>query len=128
MSKKVKVSDIRQGVTLYYVHAFPHKGANRSYINAYHISKKPYLSKTTNSLFSECIEFFEDSNGRGSYTREFSLRDAGITPNRYNFHNSFTSLKRAKQYAARMDRRCLNAAERLKLLHITRNDNELRFM
>lgn len=121
MSKKVKVSDIRQGVTLYYVRAFPHKGANQSYIQAYRVSTRPRKSEHSNGLFSEGLVFFEGDYGQGSFTRKFSLKDAGIIPNRYNFHNSFTSLKRAKRYAARLDQQCLNAAELQKLERIKEN-------
>lgn len=110
MSKKVKVSDVRQGVTLYYVHAFPYKGPNLSYIEAVRVTKPRYPT-ITGGTFAEGRFFMDDGD---SYVRPFSLRDAGIVPNRYNFHNTFTSLKKAKQYAARMDRVCLNAAEMVK--------------
>ena len=126
MSKKVKVSDVRQGVTLYNVHAFPHKGRNKSYIDAYPVTKRPWKSEHSNGLFAEARMFFSDELSTGSYTRQFSLRDAGIVPNSYNFHNTFSSLKKAQQYAARMNRQCLTAAERLKATRLNRNDREWR--
>ena len=109
MSRKVKVSDVRQGVTLYYVHAFPHKGLP-SRIDTFVVTKRP------ESMFAVAKIFFDDELGTGWFTRLFSLRDAGIIPNSYNFHKTFTSLKAAKLYAARMDRKCLTKQEREKVL------------
>lgn len=109
---KAKISDVRQGVTLYYVHAFPHKGMP-SYINKVVVTKRP-VRRLSGALFGEVLEYFDDDLGTGSYSRIFSLRNAGIIQNRYNFHSTFTSLKAAKRYAERMDRVCLNAAERVK--------------
>lgn len=122
MSKKVKVSDVRQGVTLYYVHAFPHKGPNMSYIDVLPVSKRPWVSELTGSLFAEA----KVSDELGSYTRMFSLSDGGIIANRYNFHNTFKSLKKAKQYAARMDRQCLTAAEGDKATRKIKDDYDFR--
>lgn len=109
---KAKISDVRQGVTLYHVKAFPHKGTP-SYINTVIVTKRP-IRRMSGALFGEVLEYFDDELGTGSYSRMFSLRDVGIIPNRYNFHSTFTSLKAAKRYAERMDRVCLNSAERVK--------------
>ena len=109
---KAKISDVRQGVTLHYVHAFPHKGMP-SYIESIFVTKRPF--KHSIGLFSECKVFYNDDLGQGSYLRQWSLRDAGIIENKYNFHRTFTSLKAAKRYAASMDRNCLNAQEQAKL-------------
>lgn len=110
---KAKISDVRQGVTLYYVRAFPHKGVP-STINTLAVTKKPYKSKQSGGTFSEAVFHFEDDFGKDFYTRQWSLSDGGIISNKYNFHNTFTSMKAAKRYAARMDRVCLTAAERVK--------------
>lgn len=120
---KAKISDVRQGVTLYYVHAFPHRGKNRSYFQPYVVSKSPVaVNGFKNSLFAEAKHFYDDDLSTGSYTQQFSLRDAGIIPNKYNFHMTFTSLKKAKRYAARMDRVCLSAAERVKFNKLQHDD------
>lgn len=108
---KAKISDVRQGVTLYHVSAFPHKEMPSS-IEAIFITKP--AARTKNGLFSEAKYFYDDELSCGSYTSMWSLRDAGIIPNTYNFHKTFTSLKAAKRYAERMDRVCLTAAERVK--------------
>lgn len=110
---KAKISDVRQGVTLYYVHAFPHKGVPSS-INTLVVTKKPFKSKHSGGTFSEAVFHFEDDFGKDFYTRQWSLSDGGIIANKYNFHKTFTSMKAAKRYAARMDRVCLTAAERKK--------------
>lgn len=124
MSKKVKVSDVRQGVTLYYVHAFPHKGADRSYIETVQVACKPFTSKYTDSLFAMGNFIFEDD--LSSYNRQFSLRDAGIIPNPYNFHKAFTNLNTAERYAKRMDRQCLTFAERAKAKRKNQEDYDMR--
>lgn len=109
---KAKISDVRQGVTLYYVHAFPHKGI-QSYIDPIIVTERP--KKKGSSTFSMCNQYFNDELGSGVFTRPWSLKDAGVIPNTYNFHSTFTSLKAAKRYAERMNRVCLTAAERVKL-------------
>ena len=120
MSRKVKVSDVRQGVTLYLVHAFPQKGFP-SYIEAMFVTKRPSMESV--GLFSECKMFLDDGE---SYQRPFSLRDAGIIPNRYNFHNTFTSRKAAERYAARMNRKCLTKQERDKVIRRQAEDVNFR--
>jgi hypothetical protein len=116
---KAKISDVRQGVTLYYVHAFPHKGFP-SYIDTIVVTERP--KKKGNSTFSMCNQYFNDELGSGVFTRPWSLKDAGIIPNSYNFHSTFTSLKSAKRYAERMNRVCLTAPERVKYRHKILND------
>lgn len=108
---KARISDVRQGVTLYYVHAFPHKGM-LSYIDTIVVTERP--KKKGGGLFSMCNQYFDDELGCGVFVRPWSLRDSGIIPNTYNFHKTFKTLKAAQRYAKRMDRKCLNAAEREK--------------
>lgn len=110
---KAKVSDVRQGVTLFYVHAFPHKGI-KSFIDTILPTDRPKMNDT--GLFGECLQFYKDDSSEGSYKRPWSLRDAGIVPNGYNFHKTFTSRKAARRYADRMDRCCLTASEQTKYL------------
>ncbi|MNE03049.1 hypothetical protein D3C80_955380 [compost metagenome] len=120
MSRKVKVSDVRQGATLFYVRAWPHKGLASS-VEEIIVTKRPVMNST--GLFGEYKSFFSDDLGCGWFARPFSLKDAGIIPNPYNFHNTFSSRKAAERYAARMNRKCLTAAERIKFERKLSNDS-----
>ena len=106
---KAKISDVRQGVTLYYVHAFPHKEIS-GYITKMVVTERPKRNEI--GLFS--VAKFQCADGSDSYSCPWSLRDAGIIPNKANFHKTFTSRKAAQRYLNRMNRVCLNAAERVK--------------
>lgn len=108
---KARISDVRQGVTLYYVHAFPHK-VLKSRITPIFVTERPKRNDV--GLFSKADFQGEDHLGLFIYNLPWSLKDAGIIENKANFHKTFTSMKAAKRYAARMDRVCLSAAERMK--------------
>lgn len=51
MSRKVKVSDIRQGVTLYEVMAFPHKSGD-AWVKTFTVESMPGLRNTAKSCTS----------------------------------------------------------------------------
>lgn len=108
---KAKISDVRQGVTLYYVHAFPHKEIS-GHITQIFVTERPYHNGT--GIFSSGM--FKCHDSTETYICPFSLRDAGIIPNKSNFHKTFTSRKSAERYLARMNRVCLTAAERVKYM------------
>lgn len=124
MSKKAKVSDVRQGVSLYKVHAFPERGPNMAFITRMMVTRAPDARTAIGGmdlgLFAEALHDYMD--GSGAYKSEFSLRDAGIEPNKYNSHMTFTSLRKAKSYAARMNAQRLSAAERLRTSGFKRRD------
>lgn len=128
MSRKVKVSDVRQGVTLYGVHAFPHRGKNKSFITVMPISERPKNSEyMKDSLFSKFRSEFRGLNDTVHYS-SFSLCDAGIVSNQYNFHKTFHTLKAAERYAARMDAVCLSKAERVRAANLSESDRMFKSM
>ncbi|MNP41982.1 hypothetical protein D3C76_1357150 [compost metagenome] len=87
------------------------------------MSKRPSMNST--GLFATCKVI---TPGYDAYQRPFSLKDAGILPNRYNFHNTFTSRKAAERYAARMNRKCLTQQERDKVIRKQAEDIPIRFL
>lgn len=95
MKHAAKIKDVVQGRVLFNVHAFPGRD-NPGYITELHIKRKPYNHPSIQSPFSVA----EHRYPGGSYTTSFSLSDAGIVQNRYNFHRTFTKRKAAEKYLA----------------------------
>lgn len=124
MSRKVKVSDIRQGVTLYEVMAFPHKSGD-AWVKTFTVESMPGL-RNTKSLFADRSEWLDNAPLMGMKTRSyFSLKDCNIIPNKYNFHRVFHTLKAAQRYADRMKRGCLTADERKRVTRLRREQREI---
>jgi hypothetical protein len=84
---KVRLKDLRAGVTVYTAH--PHYGIEKRVILG-----RPYVSKHTGSLFVKCLEQCD----WGTFEHDFSTRDAGIT-GLYNGRRTFFKLKHAQAWA-----------------------------
>ena len=84
---KVRVKDIKQGVTIYIAH--PVYG-----IEKVEVTSKPYINKHTKLLF---MRFRTICETWGEYEGTHSLWDAGITST-YNDRRSFFKLKHAEEW------------------------------
>lgn len=126
MSRKVKVSDIRQGVTLYEVMAFPHKDGG-AWITPITVQSTPRV-RNTKSLFADQTEWLDNEPFEPKLCRSiFSLKDRNIIPNSYNFHQVFHTLKAAQRYADRMKRGCLTADERKRVVRLRRDHLDIMY-
>jgi hypothetical protein len=87
---KVRLKDIRQGVTIYISH--PIYG-----IEHLIVSSKPKVSKTTGALFFSATRLFD--NGLIVHDTLESIRDSGICGgNSYNGRRTFFKLKHAEEW------------------------------
>lgn len=88
---RVRVKDIKAGVTIYVAH--PVYGIEKRVI-----AGRPYMNANTNSLFVCCMCRFL-SNGEVYYS-DHSLRDMGITEgSSYNGRRTFFKMKHAEAWA-----------------------------
>ena len=89
MGKRAKISDIRQGKTLYRVQF--------GKIEKVQVTCRPYTSRFGGQFFKvlvpSCVRPGE------LVETEASLKDWNIIPNYYNAHMVFTSRRRAEKYA-----------------------------
>lgn len=86
---KVRVKDVRQGVTLYTAH--PLYGIEKCIVLG-----KPFVEHHTKSLFVNIKSYLDDGF---EYTTAVSLRDKGITPgDSYNGRRTFFKLKQAQAW------------------------------
>lgn len=109
-AKHVQLSDMKAGVTIYKVYAL---GCS-SYIEELYLSSKPFpykadkkdktklgamVNKTLSAgLWCSAQRFTTYIKPWRRYTSNFSLRDSGIQPNKYNDHQSFTTRNAANRY------------------------------
>lgn len=123
--KNVKIKDFRQGVTLYYVMAFPleSKGGDAK-VETYNIKSRAYLKKqrkggsdVISKFLAKTLWFKEShlSSWRAKpYVSEHSVTDSGVACGKtnYNFHRMFHTRKQAQRYADRMNAGRLTHEER----------------
>lgn len=121
---RVTPKDLKAGVTIYKAYAFPHQ-ASDGFIEVKHVTGRPFMNKRVGSEFAPYSSFLMNGN---VYRDTFSLHDAGILPNTYNFHKSFLSRKAAERYLRRIDSGCLTAAERSRADEFKARDIELEWM
>ena len=138
--KNVKIKDLRQGVTLYYVMAFPleSKGGNAT-VQPYSIQSRAYLKPLSGkgilrSVLADALWFKEthprayrwwhDTKPNKPLVSTHSVRDSGIAVGKtnYNFHRMFHTQKQAQRYADRMNSGCLTHEERLHALEMIERD------
>lgn len=113
MKHAAKIKDVVQGRVLFKVSAFP-GDSNPGYIDELHIKSKPRLSKyLRNSLFAEAETVYSD----WSHVDTFSLTDAGIIKNGYNFHRTFTKRKAAEKYLAYITGQNLSGIDSVRVAH-----------
>jgi hypothetical protein len=110
MKHRAKLKDVVQGRVLYKVMAFPESG--ESWIEEFRPTSRPFKSRFTGSMFFRY-------NGRFGALGSKSCMDAGIIPNRYNFHMTFTKRKAAEAYMDRINRRDFTGNEKIKYLEYT---------
>lgn len=106
----MKLSDIKQGRTIYLVSAFPFDGEfnrNNANIRKLLIMSRPYQKE----LAGKMMWRFKSKNCYGNINEEFcsTWRIAG--DNTYNDHRAFFSLRAATRYLNRMLSGCLTAQE-----------------
>lgn len=105
MKHRAKLKDVVQGRVLYRVSAFPENG--NGWIEEMRPTSRPFKSRFTGSMFFRY-------NGRVGMLGSTSCTDAGIIPNRYNFHMTFTKRKAAEAYLDRISRHDFTVNERIK--------------
>lgn len=111
-NRRVKYAELKAGMTVYKVYAFPHRGES-SWIVTYHVLGRPKAGlsgKAKKHHFVPYTEFNFFDGKRLEY--KFSIGDANVIPNHYNFHRLFHTKKAAEAYAKRVRAGCLTAAER----------------
>lgn len=124
MTKRVQFKDIKQGKTFFHAHAFPHKNDNmQSYVEPVYITGRPF--ETSVCWFAPNSKYGTAFVKSDSFLRGFSLRDAGVIPNEYNFHRLFRTKKEAERYVERMKAGRLTAAERIKAERMAEHDRDM---
>lgn len=111
-NNRVKYKDIKAGMTVYKVYAFPHRGAS-AWVEVYHVTGRPgpiIVGKMKKHHFVPYYDFNSITGCR--VERTFSVNDTNVIPNHYNFHRLFHTRKAAERYAQRIRTGCLTAAER----------------
>lgn len=117
-NKRAKLCDLREGRTVYMVHAFPHKNRQSSWLATYRLLGRVHGG----TRFVPYTEFRFYKDERLQY--DFSALDANVIPNHYNFHRLFTTKNAAQRYLDRMKSGSYTHAERLKI-HERVQHNEL---
>lgn len=111
-NNRVKYEDLKAGITVFKVYAFPHRGGS-AWVDTYHVLGRPkagIVGKARKHHFVPYTEF--NFFGEKRIEHRFSISDANVIPNHYNFHRLFHTLKAAERYAQRIRTGCLTAAER----------------
>lgn len=133
--KNVKIKDFRQGVTLYYVMAFPLENkCGDAKVETYSIKSRAYLKPLTGKGFMRTILagslWFKESHpssfytGRKPFESVHSIQDSGVAVGKtnYNFYRMFHTRKQAQRYADRMNAGRLTHEERLHALEMIDRD------
>lgn len=119
-NNRVKYGELKAGVTVYKVYAFPHRDAS-AWIEVYRVTGRPGPSIVGKSKKSHFVPYYDFNSFTGCRVdRSFSVGDANVIPNKYNFHRLFHTRKSAARYAQRIRTGCLTAAERKSLGHYER--------
>ena len=102
MNKRTKA--LRQGQTVWHVHAFNEKdGSSSGWVDEYRVLGPARHSEFGPALFVPVL-----SNG---YKTEFSTKDANYSElNHYNQHRLFTSRRRALRYLAQCEAGCFDTS------------------
>lgn len=112
-NNRVKYADIKAGMTVYKVYAFPHRGAS-AWVEVYRVTGRPGPSIVGKSKKHHFVPYYDFNSLDGRRVeRTFSVNDANVIPNHYNFHRLFHTRKAAERYAQRIRTGCLTAAERI---------------
>lgn len=111
-NNRVKYEDLKAGVTVYKVYAFPHRGGS-AWVDTYHVLGRPKAGIVGKAKKHHFVPYTEFNFFDGIRTEhKFSISDANVIPNHYNFHQMFHTKKAAERYAQRIRTGCLTAAER----------------
>ena len=94
---RVQIEDLVPGNVIWQVTVTVER--HYSYLKCMLILETPFLEENTKSLFCK----FKIVDELYHYKSEFSLLDANITPNTYNQHAAFTTLKEAQDYLAKFN-------------------------
>lgn len=101
-----KLKRLKQGVTIYLVHAFPLNETNEHHPNATGwidklvITKRPQTKKWFDPFAWTYpkIDYLVFKKDGSSYESHGSLQDMGLISNDYNSHRTFFSERKAKAY------------------------------
>lgn len=117
---RVKFKDLRQGVTVYLVHAFPE--SESGWIKKHVLKGKPHKNNNINTWQ---VDYLPPENSRyypndPCKLHHFMLADANVrfsdvARKPYNFHAVFHTRKEAERYMERIARGCLTHAEQLRV-------------
>ena len=109
----MKLSDLRQGRTLYLVIVCPECddrfNENNSSIEKIVVAGRAYHDRKCSSNYG--LMMFDYINQYGRIVHGYSRTWRIGSDNDYNFHRAFTTRKQAERYYQRMLARCLTAAE-----------------
>ena len=109
----MKLSDLRQGRTLYLVMVFPECddrfSENNSSIEKIVVAGHAYQDRKCSSNYG--LWMFDYINQYGRIVHGYARTWRIGSDNGYNFHRAFTTRKQADRYYQRMLARCLTAAE-----------------
>lgn len=111
-NNRVKYADIKAGMTVFKVYAFPHRGAS-AWVEVYRVTGRPAPGNIGREKKHHFVPYYDFNSITGCRVeRSFSIGDANVIPNHYNFHRLFHTRKSAERYAQRIRTGCLTAAER----------------
>lgn len=141
--KNVKIKDFRQGVTMYYVMAFPlnSKMGGNAQVDQYSIQSKAYLKPLRGkgilrTVLADALWFRETHPTRWKsfvtgkpMVLEHSVTDSGVAVGKtnYNFHRLFHTRKQAQRYADRMNAGRLTHEERQHAMAMEERRDSLRW-
>ena len=129
-SNRISLKDLRQGVTVYQVHAFgPGRRNHGGWVEAKMLMGRPKKSPGVGSLY---VSYLPPSDSR-NFPKDphnlyrFFLSDRNIScPGKpaphLSFHAAFRSRKAAERYLARIQSGCFTPAERERFEAFTRRD------
>lgn len=111
-SNRVKYGELKAGMTVYKVYAFPHRGAS-AWVEVYRVTGRPKAANIGKEKKHHFVPYYDFNSFTGCRVeRAFSISDANVIPNHYNFHRLFHTKNAAERYAQRIRIGCLTAAER----------------
>lgn len=112
-NKRVKYGDLKAGVTVYKVYAFPNRANGSAWVETYHVLGRPAASLTGKEKKNHFVPYTEFVFiGSKRMEHKFSVSDTNVIPGYYNWHRLFHTKAAAERYAHRMRTGCLTAHER----------------
>lgn len=111
--KKCKLSNVRQGRTVYCVFAL----GRSSHITTMFITGKPFVFRAAQGSYRSIR--IPSNNVGTNIDNAFSAKDVNLIPNKYNKHRAFFSSRKAKRYLEK----CISENINLHSMHYFEDDD-----